>query len=67
MPKTSFDAVVYGHFHTGFIERKENVVFANAGSTSLPKNGTKNSYLILEDGTLTLKDFDKNVMEEIKI
>jgi putative phosphoesterase len=67
VPKTKFDAVVYGHFHTGFIERKEKVVFANAGSTSLPKNGTKNSYLILEDGTLTLKDFDKNVIDEIKI
>lgn len=67
VPKTKFDAVVYGHFHTGFIERKENVVFANAGSTSLPKNGTKNSYLILEDGNLKLKDFDKNVIEEIKI
>ncbi len=67
MPKTKVDALIYGHFHTGFIKRKDGVVLANAGSTSLPKNGTKNSYMVLEDGKLTLKDFEENIIEEIKI
>lgn len=58
LPKTAFDAIVYGHFHTGFIEEKDGVIIANAGSISLPKNGTKNSYLILDNGSLTLKDLD---------
>ncbi len=58
LPATRFDAVVYGHFHTGFIENLGGVVVANAGSTSLPKDNTANSYLVLEDGELTLKDID---------
>ena len=67
MPKTYYDAVIYGHFHTGFIERQNGVVVANAGSTSLPKNGTPNSFLILDDGELTLKEIDGKVIDKIKI
>lgn len=67
MPKTEFNAVIYGHFHTGFIERKGRTVVANAGSLSLPKNGTANSYIILEDGIITLKDLDKNVIKKMEI
>ncbi|MBO7344793.1 MAG: phosphodiesterase [Clostridia bacterium] len=66
-PKTNFDAVIYGHFHTGFIERIGQTVFANAGSTSLPKNGTPNSYIVLSDGVITLKDIGGKVIKEIKI
>ena len=62
LPATAFDAVVYGHFHTGFVENENGVIVANAGSVSLPKNGTPNSYLILEDGNLTLKDINGKVI-----
>lgn len=65
LPKTKFDAIIYGHFHTGFIERKGDIVFANAGSLSLPKNNTKNSYLILEENFLTLKDLNMEVIDQI--
>ena len=57
-PQTKFDAVVYGHFHTGFIEQIDGTIFANTGSLSLPKGGTPNSYIILEDGELTLKEIE---------
>lgn len=67
LPKTKFDAVIYGHFHTGFIERKGETVVANAGSVSLPKDGTFNSYLILDNNTLTLKTVDGKVLAEEKI
>lgn len=60
MPKTNFDAIIYGHFHTGFIERQNGVVVANAGSLSLPKNNTPNSYIVLENDQITLKDLDQN-------
>ncbi len=59
MPKTSIDAIIYGHFHTGFIERQGEVVVANAGSLSLPKCDTSNSYIVLEDETITLKDLEQ--------
>ncbi len=67
MPKTKFDGVIYGHFHTGFIQKIDGVTVANAGSLSLPKNGTANSYMILYDGVLTLKDIDGSVIVETKI
>ncbi len=63
-PKTKFDAVIYGHFHTGFIERLDGCVYANAGSISLPKNGTKNSYIILDNGALELKELEGNVIDK---
>lgn len=67
MPKTNFDAVIYGHFHTGFIDKINQTVIANAGSVSLPKNNTPKSYLILEDRDLTLKDIDGKEIKSVKI
>lgn len=64
MPATNFDGIVYGHFHTGFIEKKGETIVANAGSISLPKNGTPRSYILLEDGVLYLKDLDGNLIEK---
>jgi putative phosphoesterase len=66
LPKTDFDALIYGHFHTGFIQ-KGKVTFANAGSVSLPKNDTLNSYLILENDRLILKDLDGNIITDENI
>ena len=63
VPSTKFDAVIYGHFHTGFIERKDGTVFVNAGSISLPKNNTPSSYLIIEDGKIILKDIKGQIID----
>jgi predicted metal-dependent RNase len=48
MPATKFDMVIYGHFHTGFIDEVNGTIVANTGSLSLPKNGTPNSYSLEE-------------------
>ena len=61
------DALVYGHFHTGFIKEKQGVICANAGSISLPKNNTANSYLIITEEEILLKDIDGNVIDGINI
>lgn len=58
LPKNCGDVFIYGHYHTGFIERRNGVLVANPGSVSLPKNGTAHSYLVLEDDKLTLKNID---------
>lgn len=58
MPKTEFNAVIYGHFHTGFIKEQGGTYIANPGSVSLPKDNTPSSYIVLESGELTLKDID---------
>ncbi len=62
LPKTQYNAIIYGHFHTGFIEKIDDIVVANAGSVSLPKNGTPNSYMILDNTTLSLLDFNGKVV-----
>ena len=67
MPKTAFSAIIYGHFHTCFIEEQNGVIVANAGSLSLPKQQTPNSYMILENGKLTLKTIDGEVLKEVTI
>ena len=64
MPLTRFDALIYGHFHTGFIERLSGVIVANAGSVSLPKNDTPRSYILLDGNKLVLKTLDGEVIKE---
>lgn len=58
------DVVVYGHFHTGFIKEEYGIIFANPGSISLPVNNTKNSYLIINDNEIVLKDIEGNEIDK---
>ena len=64
-PNEDFDVLVYGHFHTGFIKEFEGKLFVNAGSISLPKNGTENSYLIIDETKISLKNVNGNLIDEI--
>ena len=66
LPDEQIDMMVYGHFHTGFIVKKDRIIFANPGSISLPKDNTKKSYLILDKESIVLKDIDGNVIDEFK-
>lgn len=66
LPKNA-DVLIYGHVHTGFIEEKNGITVANPGSVTFPKNGTPKSYLIIENGILTLKDENGAVIAEKKL
>lgn len=57
------NVVVYGHFHTGFITEEYGTIFANPGSLSLPKNNTPNSYLIIDEEELILKELNGNIID----
>ena len=61
----NIDVIVYGHFHTGFIIQKDGVICVNSGSISLPKNDTKNSYLIINENEILLKDIEGNIIDKI--
>lgn len=65
LPDEKFDIMFYGHFHTGFIRKKDNLIFANPGSLSLPKNNTRHSYIIMDSEKITLKDISGSIIEEI--
>ena len=60
------DVLIYGHLHTGFIKKQEQVICVNSGSISLPKNNTPNSYLIITDNEIILKDVDENIVDSVK-
>lgn len=62
LPKVKVDALVYGHFHTGFIQKIDGLTVANAGSISLPKNQMPHSYLVLSNDELILKDDLGNII-----
>ena len=64
IPYDDFDIMIYGHIHQGFIQKKENFIFANPGSISLPKCNTEHSYIIIDDNKIILKDLDGTKLQE---
>ena len=58
------EVLVYGHFHTGFIKEKDGIICVNSGSISLPKEDTKNSYLIIDGNEIILKDVEGTIIEK---
>lgn len=62
----NIDVLIYGHFHTGFIKKEDGVIYVNAGSITLPKNGTKNSYLVIDENYIYLKDLENNIIDSIR-
>ncbi len=50
-----------------FIDTVGDVVVANAGSLSLPKEGTAHSYLTIQNNIITLKDVEGNILDSKKI
>ena len=65
IPNCEFDIMAYGHFHTGFIKKLDEHIFINPGSLSLPKNGSANSYIILDERSIKLKDIEGNIIDKL--
>jgi len=65
-PKQNFDIMAYGHFHVGFIEKDNEHIFINPGSISLPMNGSKNSYILIDESGIYLKDIEGTLIENFK-
>ena len=53
-----------GHTHVKTLDARDDVLFVNPGSTSLPKDGTA-SYAVYENGSFYLKDMDGAIIEEL--
>jgi putative phosphoesterase len=67
IPDKKIDIMFYGHFHTGFIEEENGIIFANPGSISLPKNNTEHSYIIFDEEKITLKNVEGEIINEWRI
>ena len=57
--------LIYGHEHIPYIKKENNMIYICVGSISLPRGGSKPSYLIYEKHKFTLYDIDKNIIDEI--
>ena len=61
------DVLIYGHFHTGFIENVDGVICINSGSITLPKNNTKHSYLEIDNNVIKLLSLDNELIDLIEL
>lgn len=59
--------LVFGHYHVPFILKREDQIFINPGSISLPKNEYVPSYLIWENNTFTIYDIENHVIDKLNV
>ena len=53
------DILLHGHTHIPAWEFTDGgILYVNPGSVSIPKDGSKNSYMLLEENVLTWKSLD---------
>lgn len=62
-PLSEGDFLLCGHTHIPVLRNKGKFTYVNPGSVSIPKEDSKNSYMIYENGEFVLKDLE---MGEIK-
>ncbi len=56
------DVLLHGHTHIPALEQRGDYIYANPGSITLPKQNSACSYLLLEDGVLSLRQLDGTEM-----
>lgn len=62
------DILIHGHTHIPLAEKMHNgIILFNPGSITIPKENNKNSYGILEDNILKVKDLHGNIIMDISI
>ena len=57
-PLCAGDILLNGHTHVPACRTVGEILYANPGSVALPKDGSWNGYLLLEDSGLTWKDLN---------
>lgn len=58
------DVLFNGHTHVSKIEEIGDILYANPGSVSIPKEDTPRGYIIVDDEKLVHKTLDGDVVEE---
>ena len=63
---SNYDIIITGHTHVSGIETENNKLFINPGSISKSRSG-ENSFIILDNDNLYLKNIDNEILLESKI
>jgi phosphoesterase, MJ0936 family len=66
-PMKAGDILIHGHTHVLKAESHREYYLINPGSVSLPKEGNVPTYAILENNTFYIKDFNENIIKELKL
>lgn len=66
-PLKEGDVLIHGHTHVPCAEQRETYTLLNPGSVSIPKEGNPPTYGILDKDIFQIKDFEGNIIKEIKI
>ena len=66
-PMAPGTVLLNGHFHVPAARRHDGWHYINPGSTSIPKDGSVGSYLILEDRAFTWKDMDGRAYQTYRL
>ncbi len=67
-PKLSFwDLLIHGHTHVQTIEKFGDNLYINPGSVSIPKENNPPSFMVYDEGSFTIYDFDMNILNEVSI
>ena len=61
------DFLICGHTHVLNISEKDGFTYLNPGSVTIPKENNPQSYMIYENNTFTIKDFDGKTIKELMI
>lgn len=61
------DVLLNGHTHVPKCENMGDYVYMNPGSVSIPKEGSANSYMIIEDSSFAWKNLDGLMYHELEI
>jgi len=60
-------ALLCGHTHVPALEERDGYVYMNPGSTSIPKEGSANGYMTVEDGLVKWFSFDGGEYKRYKL
>ena len=61
-PIKAGDVLLHGHTHIPACTTEDGITYLNPGSVSIPKEGSKHSYMVLEGGTFVNKSLDGEIV-----
>ena len=66
-PLQEGDILIHGHTHVLKAQQMDGYILLNPGSVSIPKEGNPATYAVLENKVFTIKDFDGNIIKEMRL
>jgi len=59
------DILLFGHTHVPFWEKRGEILCLNPGSVSIPKQGSRRGYMVLDNGVFEWKTLDGTVYHSV--